>query len=259
MLLKTYNFDETALFWQLLPEHSLGFIGVGQKHFGIKKQRARVSILVGANADGSDKVPLLMIGKFKNPRVFKNVAALPVKYVNNKNAWMTAEIFMEFMRKLDIRFQREGRHVAVIMDNCSSHPAAEMNEFTNVNVFFLPPGTTSHTQPMDAGVIKNLKVHYRHRLCRKRLACAEEKLPFHWTILDAAVTIKAAWHDVKGNTIQHCFEKVGFVSVDSDVQENESNEDTDIYKHFGNIWERLAKLGIGHQVHTLHIKRFHFN
>ena len=55
-----------------------------------KKSKERVTVLVGSNASGSQKIPLFMIGKSKNPRPFKN-AKLPFKYAANKRAWMTGK------------------------------------------------------------------------------------------------------------------------------------------------------------------------
>ena len=71
-----FNFDETAIFWKMLPEQTLGFSGT--THHGFKRPKTRLTALVGANMDGSEKYPLLVIGKFKNPRAFKNVTHLPL-------------------------------------------------------------------------------------------------------------------------------------------------------------------------------------
>ena len=51
------------------------------------------TVLVGANADGSEKLPLLVIGKSKKPRCFENVNSLPVVYDASKKAWMNSTIF----------------------------------------------------------------------------------------------------------------------------------------------------------------------
>jgi hypothetical protein len=78
-----YNADETGLFWKMLPENSLGF--AGQSHHGKKEPKSRVTLLVGANMQGSDKLPLLVIGKSAKPRAFNNVK-VPVTYLANKKA-----------------------------------------------------------------------------------------------------------------------------------------------------------------------------
>ena len=66
-----------------------------------KKSKERITVAVCANMDGSDKMQLLVIGKFQNPRCFKNVKSLPVQYFANRKAWMVLEIFEGWLRKLD--------------------------------------------------------------------------------------------------------------------------------------------------------------
>ena len=70
--------------------------------------RNRASVLVGANMTGTDKLPLLIIGKSKNPRAFRNMT-VPVDYHANKKAWMTSILFENWLRNLDKRMGREKR------------------------------------------------------------------------------------------------------------------------------------------------------
>ena len=39
------------------------------------------------------------------------------------------------------------RKIALIVDNCPAHP--DVNDLRAIELVFLPPNTTSHTQPMD--------------------------------------------------------------------------------------------------------------
>ena len=107
--------------------------------------KTRLTALVGANMDGSEKYPLLVIGKFKNPRAFKNVAHLPLNYDHNKKAWMTGKIFIPFMRKMNNQFKAQKQQVAIIPDNCSAHPPAELTDFSNIK-FFSHYRLTQHQQ-----------------------------------------------------------------------------------------------------------------
>ena len=56
---------------------------------GGKKNKERLTAMICSNMDGSDKLPLLVIGKAANPRCFKNVKPLPVQYHANKKACVT--------------------------------------------------------------------------------------------------------------------------------------------------------------------------
>ena len=61
-----FNADETGLYYRLLPDRS--HVLKGENLAGGKKSKGRVTILVCANMNGTEKLPLLMIGKSKKPR-----------------------------------------------------------------------------------------------------------------------------------------------------------------------------------------------
>ena len=234
-----FNADETGLFYLMLPENTLGF--KGQSHHGKKESRVRITLLVASNMDGSEKLPMYAIGKSKKPRAFKHVRSLPLPYSANKKAWMTSTLFDEWMRKLDRKMGGESRKICMVVDNCTAHPAYN---YENIELVFLPPGTTSHTQPMDAGVIKNFKFHYRRLLATRRLNAIEAGTPFKWDLLDTMYAIKTAWGRVKQTTVANCFRSRGFVKDDDNggEVEIEGNDVVDAVeiREFRNIWDRLS-------------------
>ena len=87
-----WNCDETGLFYKLLPNKTM--TRKGQLCTGGKLSKERITVLLTANADGSEKLKPLVIGKYENPRCFKNIKkkSLPVDYYSNKSAWMTQEV-----------------------------------------------------------------------------------------------------------------------------------------------------------------------
>jgi hypothetical protein len=91
-----YNTDETALFYSLMQDKSLNIRG--EACTGGKKSQERLTDLLCCNAEGTEKLAPLVIGKFVKPMCFKNISTLPCKYTNNSNAWMTAKIFLDFLR-----------------------------------------------------------------------------------------------------------------------------------------------------------------
>jgi hypothetical protein len=88
---------------------------------GRKQNKERLTPAVCYNANGLDKLPLLVIGKYENPCCFKNVNrdSFGCKYRSNSKAWMTQIIFLEWLKGFDARMAR--RNVLLIMDNCSAH------------------------------------------------------------------------------------------------------------------------------------------
>ena len=125
--------------------------------------------------DGSEKLPLLVIGKSRNPRCMKNCHSLPVLYESNSKAWMTTAIFEKWLLELDEKFGEQKRHVILFIDNCPAHPKNIQDRLDFIKLEYFPPNTTSVLQPLDLGVIKNLKHYYRNNLVRKRLQELEEE------------------------------------------------------------------------------------
>ena len=66
-----YNFDETGLFWRSLPTNTQANIHQ-QTHKGRKLDKSRISVLVGANADGLHRLKPVVVGKSARPRVLKD-------------------------------------------------------------------------------------------------------------------------------------------------------------------------------------------
>jgi DDE superfamily endonuclease. len=129
-----FNVDETGLFFNALPTTTLS--PVGNVHGG-KASKERVTLLVGANITGTEKLKLDLIGKSKNPRCLKNVdrEKLPVVYHDQANAWMDTTIFESIMRRFNRQFALAGRKVLFLMDNCSCHATAIDLELSAVKVW----------------------------------------------------------------------------------------------------------------------------
>jgi hypothetical protein len=139
----------------------------------------------------------LVIGKSLKPRCFKNInkSALPVIYRANSKAWMRSDIFIEWLEHLDYYFRTMNRKVLLLIDNAGSHfnskrfennddddeisePDNDQNSrkkkkktkpkinLTNIELVYLPPNTTAHLQPMDAGIIHSFKAKYKQEFCK---------------------------------------------------------------------------------------------
>jgi hypothetical protein len=112
-----YNMDETGLFYRMQADNSLAT----RRLKGRKQNKEHITITVCYNADGSDKLPLWIIGKSFCPRCFKNINIdnLDCKYHANKNPWMTQNVFKLWLTAFDLRMN--GRKVILLLNNCSAH------------------------------------------------------------------------------------------------------------------------------------------
>ena len=108
--------------------------------------------------------------------------------------------------KLDRRYQRQKHNILMIVFNCPAHP--NVSGLKNIKVAFLLPNTTSQLQPMDQGVIRSLKAHYRSKLLNKMIAAIDSNQSFSVTLLDSLYYIQAAWGAVNQSTLVNCFKKV---------------------------------------------------
>lgn len=204
-----FNVDECGLFFKLMPDKS--YVFKGEKCHGGKLSKERVTVLVAANADGSEKLPLLMLGKSPRPRCFKNIKRLPCEYKNQARAWMTGDLFVTWLKDLDQKMVKTNRKILLFVDNCPAHP--KNVNLKNVELAFLPPNTTSKLQPMDQGIIKVLKHFYRKRVVLRYLQCIDSGAENRITLLDAMNFISAAWEGIDAQTIANCFNKAGFFKV----------------------------------------------
>ena len=201
-----------GLYWRLLPDktHALA----GEVCTGGKKSKERVTVLVCANMSGSEKLPLLTIGKFKQPRCFRGVSCLPTEYEANSTAWMTSVVFEAWLRKWDTRLNRKGRKIALFVDNCTAHP--HIQELQSIELIFLPPNTTSEIQPCDQGIIKTMKTYYRKNMVKRLIGAINSGstiADFKITLLDGLQMLRKAWESVTQTTVANCFRKAGFVST----------------------------------------------
>jgi hypothetical protein len=178
-----YNADETGVLWRSLPRKSLA----SRREMsapGFKVSKERVTALVCANASGSHALKLLVIGKSKSPRCFKNVKTLPVIYNSQKNSWMTAYIFENWYKNEFIpsvkKYREENNKtgkVLLIIDNAPTHPSHELLNAIEKDfvVQFLPPNVTAILQPMDQAIIEKMKRIYRKQLLRRLLLAERDE------------------------------------------------------------------------------------
>lgn len=143
-----YNADETGKIYKMLPDKTMEFKDVNC-HDGNKKNYRHGL----RQYERHRQLPLRLrvICRAFNPRCFKHVKSLPVKYYSDKKAWVTSEIFTEWVKKLWKKMLWMKRKFALIMDNCPAQPyIAGLKAVEHV---FLLPNTTSKTQPMNQGSI----------------------------------------------------------------------------------------------------------
>ena len=166
------------------------------------------------------------------------VKSTPCRYRAQKKSWMTGDLFEEWVRKLDTSFRDQDRNVALMIDNSPAHP--EIKNLTNINLIFLLPNTTSVLQPMDQGVIRSLKAHYRRKIVRLCIKSVDKnkQLP-KINILQAMKHLVSSWNAVSEETITNCFKKS---NISQSKQKAAVNDDDDPFKCLQMELEKLHEL-----------------
>lgn len=165
---------------------------------------------------GSETTPPLVIGKYKRPRCFRGVQNVPLPYDHNNTAWMTKEIFQEWLLKWDKDLCSKSRKVCLLLDNANPHKVNA--KLRAIELVFLPANTTSVIQPCDQGVIRTFKQFYRNDLTKKLHDIVDSEKAVDAavaakgiTVLDAIHIVSSAWSKMKPETLRNCFKKAGFV------------------------------------------------
>lgn len=128
---------------------------------GTKGNKIRLTYLLTANALGTEKRPLLVIGKSKVPRCFKKKSAkdLGLTYYHNTKAWMNAAIYGQYLSDWSRELIQQKCKIILLHDNFAGHkiPTEGLSQIT---VIPFAPNLTAHVHPVDAGVIRCFNAHY---------------------------------------------------------------------------------------------------
>lgn len=203
-----YNMDETAFFYNAAPRGSICHKAAPS----FKQDKSRLTMAVCANADGSDKLPLLFLGKAAKPRWYAHKPS-GVQYFGTEKGWMTAWMYQQWLVGVDEQMRAADRHILLLVDNASSHHEVGLS-LTNIRVDRLPPNTTAKIQPMDQGIIYCIKREVLHQKMVHALDSLGESLedPYKADVLTAIIWCEAAWEDVGAGTIANCWKHSGLMN-----------------------------------------------
>ena len=96
--------------------------------------------------------------------------------------------------------------------------------FTSIFISIIIIITTSVSQPMDQGVIKCLKAHYRKRLVKLILRSLDSNKPLPKVSLSKALQLLvSAWNEVSQTTIINCFKKAKILEKDQTIAINDED------------------------------------
>ncbi|XP_052860720.1 tigger transposable element-derived protein 4-like [Anopheles cruzii] len=208
-----YSIAKFGLFYKCLPEHTDILYSKTCRDGSLSEQR--FTVVCSANMDGTEKLPLLVIGDEKQPASFKYLQSLPVDYTSACKSWMNWDVFRSWILKLDAKFQKDGRNVLVFAQDYGNLKHTLQNQLKAINLQFL--STPFKKRPFDYGVITELKRSYRHNIVKWSRENYEQTKPRCLTTLDSIDMLARCWTiGVSPETIQNGFKKTGFPINDED-------------------------------------------
>ena len=223
-----FNFDETGLWYRALPRRTLATGPVK----GSKLEKERLTLALCVNVTGTERLKPMMIGRYKQPHCFDKAFRVSdfVHYSANKTAWMTQELFREYVADVNRTMRLSSRNILLLLDNATSHCLSSdiaetrqirgvlVAQMSNVLLVYLPANTTSVLQPLDQGTIAVVKQHYKQKLARWHLANTEMAVNDDNTPAPDKVNVRqaiewscSAWKDVTDDCIRNCWRKTGIL------------------------------------------------
>ena len=150
------------------------------------------------------------------------MSALPVHCYCQKSAWIDRDIFSDWFHKHFVPLVKKyladkslSPRALLVLDNAPSHPTASTlaSEDGDITCLFLPPNVTSIIQPMDQGILENLKRRYKRELLRKLLLHSEEDVSFmefckKLTIKSAVYLSAKFWEEISSTSLCRAWNKL---------------------------------------------------
>jgi len=163
--------------------------------------------------------------------------------------WMKGIVFRDWIKNFNRRMKTQKRHVLLIMDNAPSHPIDL--SCSNVKVHFLPPTTTSHLQPLDAGIIASFKRHYRRYQIKHLVQCIDDDHYPAVILREAIKFVSFAWTDVTLSTIINCWQHTGLIDRPSDTPAEVDDPEDDV-----SLAENIRRVATSTGIHSNDVMPF---
>ncbi|CEG50361.1 tigger transposable element-derived protein 6-like [Plasmopara halstedii] len=202
--------DETGLYFTMFPDRTG------------KRLTKRLTIALCCNADGSEKLPLLLIGKGEKPRGFTNTTAKEMNYLHTATTLMTREIFLQWITNVNIYFKEQQRKCVLLVDNAAVHTGYNVEELTNLEVVLFPPGTPPHLQPIAAGIVAAFKRRYRRRQIQQVLDQLDADADMSTAAKFDSIGVKQAltwctesWDALPSTLLTSCWYETGLIFADN--------------------------------------------
>lgn len=228
-----YCADELALHYDAMPnmdgaEPEDGEEGEGEGDSDKKEKMSetnnkQITVLLTCNVTGADKRDFLIIEDSKKAESETAPSIPGCHRAKAPHAWMTSDVYREFLTALDYSMRKQRRYILLLVDNAPPHIPEAGKSLEHVRVLYI----RSYTTPFFHGIFYSMRSHYRKQILLKLFAknpelfangkpdgnAAKEKGAPEWAVNvdfeDAVSMLKQAWTSVCPQDIVQCFSKSG--------------------------------------------------
>ncbi|KAG0148536.1 hypothetical protein CROQUDRAFT_41298 [Cronartium quercuum f. sp. fusiforme G11] len=227
-----YNMDETGLFYALPPDKELAE-GQGEE---AQKLKARLTIVLATNADGSDRHPLLFIGKTEETITDPEAG---IEYRQNVKGTMTPLIFQQWLTSWNVRLANSDRRpVLLLIDDSSTHKLPTGSPLSHIRI----ESTGTISQPIMLGVVQSFKAHYRRRSTGRAISRVEQLPASEIYAIDPITAMRlcrSAWNAVSIQTVLNAWTASGLVG----------------HHTFRSLNEQVSRSGCEASEHIIHVSQ----
>lgn len=234
-LCDVYCADEFALQYAAMPKagtqdatSSKGDDGTSAENKenknGVAQPVKHFTVFLACNVTGSDKrVPLII--EDSNSGCFhgaNNETAAGCQRASAPHAWMTADIFREYLLALDHNMHQQRRYVLLLVDNVPPHVPEAGRTLEHVRVLYV----RTYATPFFHGIFYSVRVHYRRQVLLKLATSSADSSgtktkpkgdkqkgvlsqSVDVSFADAVKMLQLAWQSVSPQDIVPCFSKAG--------------------------------------------------
>ncbi|XP_018015141.1 uncharacterized protein LOC108672040 [Hyalella azteca] len=202
--------DEFGLFFSALPDDCVDTSLVRCCNGGLSSKR--LTVLACCNMNGSEKLPLVVLGRYKVPNTNELLSKFPIQYYFNSKSWMTANCFKTWLINTDNWFNETKRKVLLLVSSSPVHPTD-----IGLNAIKIVSAPLIFKGPMKLGINKCVKQQYRRSVIELVLDILSSRKSdpgypktSKVSLVQALHFLARAWQNVSTTAICNGFLRAGF-------------------------------------------------
>ncbi|KAH3666709.1 hypothetical protein WICMUC_005526 [Wickerhamomyces mucosus] len=187
-----------------------------------KDQSDFITCMLCSNADGSEKLDPLIIGRFENYPSFNGKPSIKiankygVSYHSNRKKWLTSTVFYDWLSVLDKRLALTNRQIIIILDDSASHRVINL-KLQRIRLLFTNANSTNFL-PNNWGIENDFRLLFRIEQYEKLInlqkiknnqLLIEDELKFSMT--DIFQIVKKSWLQISQSRIQSSWKQSGIL------------------------------------------------